>query len=219
MASKAVSSDVLKDAVSSSGKWLAEPRNSCNKCSEEFDKQIDLITHHTKVHNRGNDGEFEICEECDEEFYKGKTYRWHLSKVHDENVRKKVECTNCGDMVRRYVSEVDRFENHFCSKDCQHDWVSGENHHNWRENNQCRNYGPNWKQQRKKCLERDFHRCRCCQMSQEECIEKYGRGLPIHHRSPFKHFDERDVANRLRNLITLCPYCHRKVESEITTPF
>jgi len=74
-------------------------------------------------------------------------------------------------------------------------------------------YGPNWQEQREKRLEKDSYECQACTLSQKKHIEQYGKGLHIHHITPFKKFGaegERDYkrANRVSNLVTLCLPCH-----------
>lgn len=86
-------------------------------------------------------------------------------------------------------------------------------------------YGPNWQEQRRKALERDNYRCRTCgAAADEEEGATRGRSLHVHHLRPFRDFgyvpqrNEQYVqANRLENLITLCPTCHRRAEESQRT--
>lgn len=75
-------------------------------------------------------------------------------------------------------------------------------------------YGPNWPAQRDAARARDGYRCRYC-----GAPEPPGRQHDVHHLTPFRAFgyvagknDHYLQANRLENLITLCPACHRRVE-------
>jgi len=75
-------------------------------------------------------------------------------------------------------------------------------------------YGPNWPAQRDAARARDGYRCRQCGAPERE-----DRQHDVHHRTPFRSFgyvpgvnDFYKLANRLENLITLCPACHRRVE-------
>ncbi|MFN8500054.1 MAG: DEAD/DEAH box helicase [Anaerolineae bacterium] len=75
-------------------------------------------------------------------------------------------------------------------------------------------YGPTWAAQRDKARTRDGYRCRAC-----GAPERPGRGHDVHHLQPFRSFgyarghNRHDlVANRLENLVTLCPSCHRRAE-------
>jgi len=75
-------------------------------------------------------------------------------------------------------------------------------------------YGPNWPAQRDAARARDGHRCCRC-----GAPERDDRQHDVHHLTPFRSFgyvpgrnDLYKLANRLENLITLCPTCHRRVE-------
>ncbi len=75
-------------------------------------------------------------------------------------------------------------------------------------------YGPNWSAQRNVARDRDGYRCRNC-----GAPERDERQHDVHHLTPFRAFgyvpgvnDFYKLANRLENLITLCPACHRRVE-------
>ena len=37
----------------------------------------------------------------------------------------------------------------------------------------------------------------------------------VHHKIPFREFSSADLANRLENLVTLCPNCPQRVESAV----
>ncbi len=80
-------------------------------------------------------------------------------------------------------------------------------------------YGPNWARQRDAARSRDNYRCQSC-----SAPERFDRHHDVHHIRPFRTFDYiRGVndayleANRLENLVTLCPTCHRAAESAIRT--
>ncbi len=84
-------------------------------------------------------------------------------------------------------------------------------------------YGPNWPQQRAAARARDGYRCQSC-----DAAEAPGRQHDVHHRVPFRAFvadparrgdrpAERawEAANALDNLVTLCPACHRRAETNV----
>ena len=86
-------------------------------------------------------------------------------------------------------------------------------------------YGPQWPATRDAVRERDGYRCQGCGTP-----EMAGRQHDIHHKIPFRAFlsDERrreglpaslawQVANRLENLVTLCPACHHRAEAGVRT--
>jgi DEAD/DEAH box helicase domain-containing protein len=75
-------------------------------------------------------------------------------------------------------------------------------------------YGPDWPQQRNAARARAGYRCSQCGAPERE-----GRQHNVHHITPFRAFgyvpgvnDVYKLANRLENLIVLCPTCHRRVE-------
>jgi DEAD/DEAH box helicase domain-containing protein len=77
--------------------------------------------------------------------------------------------------------------------------------------------GPNWAQQRDQARLRDGFRCVQCGAE-----ERPGRQHEVHHIVPFRDFgwapaenDSYRHANRLANLITLCPSCHRQAEQQV----
>jgi DEAD/DEAH box helicase domain-containing protein len=68
------------------------------------------------------------------------------------------------------------------------------------------NYGPGWPATRDIVRARDEHRCQICGVPEE------GRAHDVHHKIPFRSFSSPVEANRLQNLITVCPSCHHRVE-------
>jgi DEAD/DEAH box helicase domain-containing protein len=77
----------------------------------------------------------------------------------------------------------------------------------WR--NEANDYGPNWGVQRQRARQRDNNRCQVCGVLES------GRAHHVHHKIPFRMFSSFIHANVLENLITLCPDCHRKVETAV----
>ncbi len=80
-------------------------------------------------------------------------------------------------------------------------------------------YGPNWKEQRLRVLDRDQYRCRTCGAE-----ARPGQGLHVHHIRPFREYgyvqgknEAYLQANVLDNLVTLCPSCHRRAEASQQT--
>lgn len=67
-------------------------------------------------------------------------------------------------------------------------------------------YGPRWSKIRDQVRARDHYRCQICG------IPENGRAHHVHHKIPFRSFDNIEQANQLDNLITLCPNCHRRAE-------
>lgn len=75
--------------------------------------------------------------------------------------------------------------------------------------NRPNNYGPNWENQRQRARQRDGYRCQVCG------ILENNRSHHVHHRTPFRFFTTFLQANQLENLVTLCPDCHRRVETAL----
>lgn len=70
-------------------------------------------------------------------------------------------------------------------------------------------YGPGWSALRRQIRERDGYRCQACG------ILEAGREHDVHHKIPFRTFVTAQEANQLNNLVTLCPTCHRRVETAV----
>ncbi|TRO58086.1 DUF1998 domain-containing protein, partial [Candidatus Bathyarchaeota archaeon] len=71
------------------------------------------------------------------------------------------------------------------------------------------NYGPNWNQQRDRVRERDNFRCQICGSPESS------RAHDVHHKIPFRQFTSYQQANKLDNLVTLCPSCHKRLEASV----
>ncbi|MCK4726797.1 MAG: DUF1998 domain-containing protein, partial [Anaerolineales bacterium] len=71
------------------------------------------------------------------------------------------------------------------------------------------NYGSNWTKQRDLARERDGYRCQVCNRKEDNHAHH------VHHKVPFRQFSSIEKANQLNNLITLCPSCHRRVETVV----
>lgn len=70
-------------------------------------------------------------------------------------------------------------------------------------------YRPDWDKTRMHVLNRDGNRCQVCSAS------GHLQPLHVHHIQPFRSFTDRETANQLQNLITLCPTCHRQAETAV----
>jgi DEAD/DEAH box helicase domain-containing protein len=74
---------------------------------------------------------------------------------------------------------------------------------------QINDYGPDWGTIRERILERDSFTCKVCGNKGKTI------SLHVHHKIPFKSFENIDLANSLDNLITLCPECHKLAEINV----
>jgi hypothetical protein len=134
--------------------------------------------------------------------------RWKGGKVE-------VECANCGSDLTRKPSIAKKQGRYFCDEDCQGKWRSenlvGSEHPSWAGGYEGY-YGPSWPEARRQVRKRDGYKCRRCGTTEKEHIKKEGTELHVHHIEKFSRFDSHEEANELKNLITLCVYCHRKIE-------
>jgi DEAD/DEAH box helicase domain-containing protein len=77
----------------------------------------------------------------------------------------------------------------------------------WRSD--ANKYGANWKAQKEAARERDEYTCQNCGVVED------GRAHDVHHKVPFRAFPGFEEANRLENLASLCPSCHRRTETVV----
>jgi DEAD/DEAH box helicase domain-containing protein len=75
--------------------------------------------------------------------------------------------------------------------------------------NDSNDYGKNWDKIRLMVRERDQYRCQVCGLAES------GKAHHVHHKTPLRSFNNLYEANRLENLITLCPNCHQLAESNV----
>ncbi|MGE5072818.1 MAG: Zn-binding domain-containing protein [Anaerolineae bacterium] len=75
--------------------------------------------------------------------------------------------------------------------------------------NDPNDYGRDWPRIRLAVRTRDGFRCRVCGAPEN------GREHDVHHKVPFRTFTSMAEANRLDNLVTLCPTCHRNAEQNV----
>ncbi len=72
------------------------------------------------------------------------------------------------------------------------------------------NYGPGWNQLREQVRLRDLYTCQMCGTPESD-----NKVHHVHHIVPFRNFTSAEQANRLSNLITLCPNCHQRAETNV----
>ncbi len=76
-------------------------------------------------------------------------------------------------------------------------------------------YGPEWLKRRAEVRLRDGYRCQVCGAAEGE------RQHDVHHITPLRTFQDTsgmvnyEQANRMENLITLCPNCHQRAETAV----
>lgn len=132
-------------------------------------------------------------------------------KAHATNDKR--TCVHCGIDFKVWSARKNMAR--FCSRKCQGMHYRGQNSPSWKSGIRRYYYGPNWKEQRDACRQRDHHTCR-------HCGRKHKRGermFDVHHIKPFRTFgykrgenENYKQANDLTNLVTLCLPCHVKAE-------
>lgn len=144
----------------------------------------------------------------------------HLKEIHNRrrqlNKILNTQCDYCEVWFHESPSRKKRPLKHsFCSRECYGMWrsenIRKEKHPSWKGGYRTY-YGPNWKSQRLKALERDNYSCLYpgCQRTKET----EGINMHVHHMIPFKIFGLKRYieANDLSNLISFCSEHHVKME-------
>lgn len=211
----------------------------CPACDESFESEYGMKIHYGQKHEGSLAGVEKTCANCDsktnvlpenarrnERCFCDKSC--HGEWLSDNNVGENhvnfdslhVECGYCGRGLIRQRHKVESSDNVFCDNQCRGSWVSenmsGTDSPLFEGGEQY--YGENWQEKREQAIERDFYKCRMCRLSNTECLEEYGCELHVHHKIPLRQFETPEKANRLWNLISLCPSCHQMVESRAQKP-
>ena len=167
----------------------------CQKCGEEikFDK---------RVYNK------KYCDKCYEEVRKsGKSGRYNKVET---------ECGYCHKKIFVTQKRFEKFKNVYCNRECMSkhysEIYSGENSPTWK-GDKSHHYTGNFYHQRKLARKRDGYRCALCGISEDE----YGKEMSVHHIKNYRKFNNKEEANELNNLISLCENCHRFVHSNKNT--
>jgi ribosomal protein S27AE len=180
------------------GNWKdAQESATCRRCDTEF-------TYYP------SDKPGVYCSDCVgkmEEFIGTPAYEiWEVERVERE-------CEHCGVEFSMLKCNAVYGHGRFCSDECQNDWMSenwrGEDHPAWEGEDAGDSYVKDWRSARRKALTRDNHECQRCGDGRSEI----GRNPDVHHIKPVEQFDDYNDAHTLDNLVTLCPSCHKKVES------
>jgi len=95
----------------------------------------------------------------------------------------------------------------FCSHECANKGLTGENNPSWRGGHP-NYYGPDWRPLQRQARKLDNHHCQRCNISQRKCE----RNLDVHHIKPVSAFKNSNDSNYIKNVISLCHYCHMLVE-------
>jgi endogenous inhibitor of DNA gyrase (YacG/DUF329 family) len=209
---------------------------NCPECGKQFGSETGVKIHYGKCHDGSISGVKTRCEECGETFRQSSGnqsrrdrdfcstdcyHNWMEGRTGEKSFKYKsveVSCNECGNNIERQPNVIEKNQKHFCDNECRGEYLSksmkAENNHNFNPNYTA-DYGENWNGIRSKVLERDFHSCRYCGVSQDQHKKKTGIGLDVHHKIPLYKFDSPERANKLYNLISLCRECHTQEESRI----
>lgn len=205
-------------------------KHFCNKkCMSDYEK---TFTGESAKHWKGGKQEL-ACKKCgkaffvdpgkvDERYFCSKKCadEWRSENIRGENnpiwkPRIEVPCIICGTKILKTSGQLKRLKYIFCSRECHRLWQSqqsrGSNNPAWRGGKNTK-YGPHWKHQRELARKRDNYKCQRCGRDESD----FDRKLAVHHIKRFAEFapDDRERANGLENLISLCQYCHPVVERE-----
>lgn len=163
--------------------------HTCDYCGDRFEKAPSKVS-----------GEWSFCSrECH-----GK---WDSENKVGPNAanwkggKQTFTCDECGEEFTRWGSKP-QFENVYCSTQCATEKQNIGDGYQY--------YGPDWPEQREKARERDGYVCQRIGCGRTEC--RNGADLHVHHLIPFREFDDREEANALENLVTVCAEHHNELE-------
>lgn len=115
-------------------------------------------------------------------------------------------CVGCGASFNRNPSWLTRKgAGKFCNRLCRDQHWKGDITPNWQSGNGVYKRGPHWYSTRRRILKRDGNACTVCGSTEKP---------HVHHKIPFRMFDNPDDANTDDNLITLCPVHHRREDAK-----
>ena len=122
-------------------------------------------------------------------------------------------CLHCGRSFTAPVWYVrERLRVVFCGDACRKAWEEGFEGEVLKLDGRPDRRGGDWEVRARQARERDGFVCRGCGVTEE----RLGRQLDVHHIVPFRLFLAGVDANRLDNLISVCPVCHARLEAEGT---
>lgn len=135
---------------------------------------------------------------------------WQRGRTKQNTKKIQVDCHSCGRTILLYPSSMTGVKNKFCGQDCYTAWKKSEE--NKGPNNPCwkggrkNSRGPSWPAARDAARARDGNTCQKCGI--------FGGPvkLHVHHKRPFRLFDNHNQANQLDNLVTYCNSCHTTEE-------
>jgi len=147
--------------------------------------------------------ETDVCPTCGDKFASPKGMMVHHAAAHDESISAPytVTCDHCGDEYECHRSRVG--ETRFCSKECQIEHSTGENHPAWTADGDARGTA----------FKRDSGVCQRCGRDVSESDAGDGPTAEAHHIIP-KAAGGPDTPE---NLVILCQDCHRQAHEALKT--
>jgi len=210
----------------------AVQENICPTCDREFSSDRGMKVHHAKAHGESLAKETSECEYC------GSLFEYYTSQdrpfraCSDECRGKSIsegkslgeteECSYCNQTIPIEPHERELKNRFFCDMDCKAKWQTknarGEDCPSWKGGWE-KYYGEDWLTAREACRKRDHYQCRVCGKDERDI----GRIPDVHHIVPVREYrdeyGDRNLANRMTNLITLCPKHHSGMETgEVRIP-
>lgn len=119
-----------------------------------------------------------------------------------------IRCAECDREVVKLTAQAKRATTHYCSVDCRTKHFRAEHHPMHRPesflDSKRRGGVSRWKAIAAQTRNRDGHTCRRCRRRHLPTERQF----PVDHVIPWRCFEDKDQANDLSNLVTLCHSCH-----------
>jgi len=134
--------------------------------------------------------------------------RWAIPFIREKYIEEKWTITEISEELNVTMSPVLNIMDRYDIQRRGRSWYSGEKSKQYQGGKRSAIYKGNWSEQRNKARERDGYKCQLCGKPESDMQ----RQLSVHHKKPYKTFDDPKEANKLENLLSLCASCHPKVE-------
>lgn len=144
----------------------------------------------------------------------------HSGENHPNYKKEEFPCPVCGKITLMAPSQVKNGRK-FCSREHEGLWrsknSSGEKSCHWK-GGYIDDYGWSWPRARRLARKRDNYTCQRCGITEEELIKLNEQKIQVHHLTPYRLFglEHHEKANKLDNLLCLCPKDHKMYEMEIS---
>ena len=163
----------------------------CETCGTKFKKKQSIIK--KTLHNY-------CSHKCDPNKRKVGEHPWNYGKMANLIIR---NCPNCNKefKIKEPKNKQGLPKIIYCGARCSKKNLNGVLIYKYKTYYRYEPYyGPNWKKQKKLCLERDRGICRVC--------KKTNINIDVDHIIEFQKFNNYLKANKLSNLWCLCDRCH-----------